>query len=251
MGSLLLRTRKESESGPGDCAGSDAAGEFWGFVGANGAGKSTFLKAISGDHNYTGQIIFHGTELSQWPALERARHVGVLPQSSSLSFAFKAKEVVELGLTPLSLSHKEAQDRVHDTMTLCDCAHLADKFYPQLSGGEQQRVNLARVLVQISQAEKTPVLLLDEALSAQDLGHQHQLLHLVKKLCTEKNILVIGVLHDLNHVLKYCDKALLIHQGQTLQTGPVKEVLCAENIEQCWKYRPEFVITEHGHALIN
>ncbi|WP_068479948.1 MULTISPECIES: heme ABC transporter ATP-binding protein [unclassified Oleiphilus] len=236
----LLRTTHEEFS----------EGEFWAIVGANGAGKSTFLKAISGDNNYTGDILLHGKELRQWDSMERARHVGVLPQSSILSFAFKAKEVVELGLTPLSLSREQAEQVVNECMRRCDCLHLADEYYPQLSGGEQQRVNLARVLVQISQAKQTPILLLDEALSAQDLGHQHQLLEFVTQLCNKQNILIVGVLHDLNHVLKYCDKALLIDQGKAVQKGNVEKVLNAENIERCWRYRAEFITSSEGHKLI-
>ncbi|MCH2159920.1 MAG: heme ABC transporter ATP-binding protein [Oleiphilaceae bacterium] len=237
---LLLETTKEQFN----------EGEFWAVVGANGAGKSTFLKAISGDNSYKGEILLHGKELKQWNAMDRARHVGVLPQSSTLSFAFKAKEVVELGLTPLSLSREQAEKEVEECMRRCDCLHLADSFYPLLSGGEQQRVNLARVLVQISQAKQTPVLLLDEALSAQDLGHQHQLLEFVTQLCKQHNILIVGVLHDLNHVLKYCDKALLIDQGKAVQKGNVADVLNAENIERCWKYKAEFASSSEGYKLI-
>lgn len=226
------------------------AGEFWGIIGANGAGKSSFLKSVAGDYRYSGNILMHGQELQVWPSHLRAQHIGVLPQHSQLSFAFTAKEVVELGLTPLSLHHDQARQLVREMMDLCDCLHLRDDEYPLLSGGEKQRVNLARVLVQISQARETPILLLDEALSAQDLGHQHHLLQLLKSLCRDKRALILGVLHDLNHALQYCDKAMLIHQGVVFETGAPDKVLRPETLKQCWGYEAEFLTNERGTKLI-
>ncbi|WP_068451744.1 MULTISPECIES: ATP-binding cassette domain-containing protein [unclassified Oleiphilus] len=223
---------------------------FWGIVGANGAGKSSFLKAISGDHAYKGEIRFHDIELQEWDSVERARHIGVLPQSSSLTFSFKAQEVVSLGLTPLSLNHHESKKLVRACMQRCDCEHLADAEYPLLSGGEQQRVNLARVLVQISHAERTPLLLLDEALSAQDLGHQHQLLQLIKSLCIEQEMLILAVLHDLNHALKYCDNTMIIHHGQIHSTGFPTQVIDEKALKTCWNYEAEFLSNRQGRAVV-
>ncbi len=223
---------------------------FWGIVGANGAGKSTFLKSISGDQPYKGEINFHGAELRDWDSIKRARHIGVLPQSSSLAFSFKAKEVVSLGLTPLSISHHEGKILVRACMHRCDCEHLADAEYPLLSGGEKQRVNLARVLVQISHAESTPLLLLDEALSAQDLGHQHQLLKLIKNLCIEQEMLILAVLHDLNHALKYCDSTMIIHKGQTHGSGLPKKVLDEQALKTCWNYEAEFLANSQGGTVV-
>lgn len=226
------------------------AGEFWGIIGANGAGKSSFLKAIAGDYPYSGSIVMHHQELQAWPNHLRAQHIGVLPQHSQLSFAFKAREVVELGLIPLSLNQDKSRQLVREMMEVCDCVHLSEADYPVLSGGEKQRVNLARVMVQISQAQETPILLLDEALSAQDLGHQHQLLELITRLCRDKGALVLGVLHDLNHAMKYCDKAMLIHAGTVFETGAPHEVLRPETLRHCWGYEAEFLYNKRGTKLI-
>ena len=215
------------------------AGQFNAIIGPNGAGKSTLLKAISGDIPSSGRINLHGLNLSKWTALERARHVGVLPQSSQLSFPFTAAEVVALGLTPLSLSQREATLGIQQEMKRTDCNHLADKPYPLLSGGEKQRVQLARVLLQLSQATKAPLLLLDEPTSAQDLGQQHSLLTLTRKLCQENSYGVLAIFHDLNQVLHYCDHCYLLNAGELQQQGKPSECLTPQQIESYWGYRPE------------
>lgn len=104
-------------------------------------------------------------------------------------------------------------------MRATDTWQFADRLYPCLSGGERQRVQLARVLLQLSQAERAPLLLLDEPTSAQDLGQQHQLLNLVKSLCQENDFAVISILHDLNQASRYADKVWLLQQGKLVAQG--------------------------------
>jgi iron complex transport system ATP-binding protein len=225
-------------------------GEFCAIAGANGAGKSTLLKCLSGDISYQGDICLHGRPLSSWKRRERACHVAVVPQQITLSFSFTAWEVVELGLTPLSLSRDQSLRLMKNTMDMLNCLHLADKPYPQLSGGEQQRVNLSRVFVQLAQAERPPLLLLDEALSAQDLGQQHALLERIRDYLQSKQAMVIGVLHDLNHVLRYCDTSVLLEHGQCIDQGSVEDVLNQEQIHRCWAYTPEIISTKSGHRVL-
>jgi iron complex transport system ATP-binding protein len=210
-------------------------------IGANGAGKSTLLKAISDDIYASGEIRFHGRALSQWPSLERARHLAVLPQSSQLNFPFKAGEVVALGLTPLSMTQKDARAHIKAEMTRTDCYHLFNKPYPQLSGGEKQRVQMARVLLQLCQATKPPLLLLDEPTSAQDLGQQHSLLTLIKKLCAEQGYASLAILHDLNHVMAYSHQCIMLHGGRLMECGTPIACLTEHNIAQYWGYQAKLV----------
>lgn len=218
-----------------------SSGQFAAVTGPNGAGKSTLLKAISKDVSSSGKIILHNIALDQWSPLERARHVGVLPQNSQLSFPFSASEVVALGLTPLALSQREATLKVQAEMTRTDCLHLAEKPYPQLSGGEKQRVQLARVLLQLSQATKAPLLMLDEPTSAQDLGQQHALLGLSRELCKEKGYACLAILHDLNQVLHYCDHCYVLSEGKLRQQGKPEECLTPQHIASYWGYKPDRV----------
>ena len=225
-------------------------GEFSAVIGANGAGKSTLLKAISGDISATGKIFFHDKLLTQWSPLERARHLAVLPQSSQLNFPFKAGEVVALGLTPLSLSQKEARTQIKTEMKRTDCYHLFDKPYPQLSGGEKQRVQLARVLLQLCQATKPPLLLLDEATSAQDLGQQHSLLKLVRKLCETRGYTSLAIMHDLNHVLAYCHKSIVLDDGQLMEHGQPSACLTEHNLAQYWGYQAKLVKHQNKSVIV-
>lgn len=220
------------------------SGEFNAVIGANGAGKSTLIKAISGDIASSGKILFHGQAITSWSRLERARHVAVLPQSSELSFPFTAEEVVALGLTPLVLNNRESREHIDAKMKQTDCYHLKTKPYPQLSGGEKQRVHLARILLQLCQANKTPLLLLDEPTSAQDLGQQHALLSLVKTLCKEQDYICLAILHDLNLVLEYCEKSILLDNGNLVAYSKTEECLNEDNIKEYWDYSAEILHSE-------
>lgn len=226
------------------------AGQFHALLGPNGAGKTTLLRCISGDLKACGTVQLYGRDLGHWPDRERARHLAVLPQSSQLSFAFTASEVVALGLIPLTLDRATATRQVEETMTLTGCEHLARRPWPALSGGERQRVQLARVLLQLSQAERPPLLLLDEPTSAQDLGHQHGLLQLARDLCHRRGLAVLAVLHDLNQALRYCDECHLLHQGRRILSGPPQSALTETVVERYWQYRPERVTQAGGQVLL-
>lgn len=216
-----------------------SSGETLAILGPNGAGKSTLIKAICGDRKHQGRICLHGRERELWPSDELARHLGVLPQSSQLTFPFLAEEVVALGLIPLKLSRCAADSQIERLMERCDCGHLRGRHFPTLSGGEKQRVQLARVLLQLSQAEYPPLLLLDEPTSAQDLGHQHQLLTLLNELADD-GYGVISILHDLNHTLHYCQRCLVLEAGRKIYDGAPEEVLNPQNVYRVWHYRPAF-----------
>jgi iron complex transport system ATP-binding protein len=221
-----------------------AAGELAAVLGTNGAGKSTLFGVLCGDVRCAGRIELHGRGLQDWPRAARARHLGVLLQQASLSFAFTAEEVVALGLTPLSVGWREGRQRVRALMRRTDTAHLAQRAYPTLSGGERQRVNLARVLLQLSEAESAPLLLLDEPTSAQDLGHQHQLMTLARDLAVAQGFNVVAVLHDLNLALAYADQCLVLAKGEVAALGKPRDVLKPARVEAVWGYRPR--VFEHG-----
>ena len=229
---------------------SAAGGEFSAVLGANGAGKSTLFGVLGGDLDYRGQALLHNRELAAWPRAARARHLGVLPQQTQLSFAFTAAEVVALGLTPLTLGWRDGQRRVREVMKLTDTLHLAARAYPKLSGGERQRVSLARVLVQLSQADTTPLLLLDEPTSAQDLGHQHALLGLARNLAHAQGYAVVAILHDLNQALTYADRCAVLVDGAIAAEGAPAEVLLPDQVERIWGYRPQQVYRGTHCALI-
>lgn len=226
-------------------------GELIAVLGPNGAGKSSLLKALASQwQTDKGDLLLHGKALHEWPRRQRARHVGVLPQSSELTFPFNAREVVAMGATPLSLEAAEIDEQSHYWMQLTDTLSFADRVYTSLSGGERQRVQLARVLLQLSSAEQPPLLLLDEPTSAQDLGQQHQLLTLIRQLSLEQNAGVVAILHDLNQAVRYADKIWLLNEGKMVTSGSPETILQAETVAQIWGYHPEILSSKDGRQVL-
>lgn len=209
-------------------------GQITAVVGPNGAGKSTLLKLLCGDLQPNhGEVWLSGRPLKQWPAIEQARRRAILPQSSALSFPFTALEVVLMGRMP----HCRGLEGAHDykiarlALTKTESLHLQNRLYPTLSGGEQQRVQLARVLAQIWEPlpEGDRFLLLDEPTNNLDLAHQHHTLRLAKKLAYE-GLGVLTILHDLNLAAQYADQVLALKAGRTVAVGPPSQIFTPETI---------------------
>lgn len=222
-------------------------GELVAVVGANGAGKSTLLKILSRDHLPTSGNLFLDQKLiSRFSAVELARRRAVLAQQNTLAFNFSVYELVMMGRYPHFDSQPRTEDRavVDYTLDRTGIRHLATRSVPTLSGGEQQRVHLAKVLAQLMTLEEindpkklirpARYLLLDEPTTGLDLYYQHSLLEVAQDL-KQRGYGVVAILHDLNLVMQYADKVLLLKEGQALAFGPPARVLTAEAILEAFR----------------
>ncbi|QXH63994.1 heme ABC transporter ATP-binding protein [Pseudomonas azerbaijanorientalis] len=226
-------------------------GEVLGVLGPNGAGKSTLLGALCGElPTSEGRVSLDERPLADWPGQERARRLAVLPQSSSLNFAFSVNEVVGMGRLPHASGRVRDGEIVAEALSAADALHLAGRSYLALSGGERQRVHLARVLAQLWPGAEGQTLLLDEPTSMLDPLHQHTILQAVRDFA-ERGAAVLVILHDLNLAARYCDQLLLLQQGLPHAYGPPAQVLTAEALATV--YGLEVLIHQHperGHPLI-
>lgn len=226
-------------------------GEVLGVLGPNGAGKSTLLGALCGElQPDQGQVLLDQRELAQWGGAQRAQRLAVLPQHSTLDFAFRVEEVVGMGRLPHQSGRVRDDEIVLEALQAADAAHLQGRSYLALSGGERQRVHLARVLAQLWPGQVGQTLLLDEPTSALDPLHQHITLQAIRAFA-DRGVAVLVILHDLNLAARYCDRVLLLQGGsphaldtpeQVLRPEPLKAVFGLEVLVQSHP--------ERGHTLI-
>ncbi len=212
-------------------------GEVMVIIGPNGAGKSTLLRILSGEmHPDTGSAIINGTDIRALSASELACQRSLMPQHASLTFPFKVKDVVAMGREPFRHESDFEADNtaIAWSMAATDVTALAARSYTRLSGGEQQRVQLARVLAQSWRQAGTTTpryLLLDEPTASLDLAHQHATLHLAKELA-QQGVGVVAVVHDLNLAALYADRVAVLSHGQLAALGSPEDVLLPEMIQE-------------------
>jgi iron complex transport system ATP-binding protein len=206
-------------------------GEVVAVVGPNGAGKSTLLKVAAGERAPSaGRATLDGRPLAARSPEHLAIRRAVLPQQSALAFGFTAFEVAMLGRTPHAATRDGHEAAAWRALERAGVAHLAERRYPTLSGGEQQRVHLARALAQLDgpaapDAPRAPrYLLLDEPTASLDLAHQHAVLALARAHA-EAGGGVLVVLHDLNLAAQYADRLAVLRGGRLLAEGRPAEVL--------------------------
>ncbi|PWC10472.1 heme ABC transporter ATP-binding protein [Brenneria corticis] len=204
-------------------------GEIVAIIGPNGAGKSTLLRLLTGYVTpHQGECLLAGKPLSHWAPDALAKTRAVMRQHSGLAFSFSVRDVVAMGRSPYGRDRRN-DDVIRRVMEQTGCWDLANRDYRHLSGGEQQRVQLARVLAQLWHPQPTPGwLFLDEPTSALDLYHQQHLLRLLKQLTRQQPLAVCCVLHDLNLAALYADRILLLHQGKLVAQGSPHQVLQTE-----------------------
>lgn len=209
-------------------------GEFVAILGPNGAGKTSLFRVLTREYSFfEGQVSLNGRSYTDWQPQQIALQLGVLPQASSLNFPFSAYEVVLLGRLPHSTGRVRDQQIAHQALAAVDASHLADASYLSLSGGEKQRVQLARVLAQIWQQTdigEARYLLLDEPTSALDLAHQHMILQRARGLSRE-GLGVVAILHDLNLAAEYADRLVMLKEGEIYTQGAVQTVLTPQRIQ--------------------
>ncbi|NMM89151.1 heme ABC transporter ATP-binding protein [Rhodococcus sp. SRB_17] len=223
-------------------------GEVLVLVGPNGAGKSTLLAALAGDQPViSGRVEVEGTDLNSWSAIDMARRRAVLPQKHTIGFSFTALQVVTMGRAPWAGTGREDRDgdAVAAAMKTCDVEAFAHRPFAALSGGEQARVALARVL-----AQETSTVLLDEPTAALDLGHQEAVMSLARARAAEGGAVVV-VLHDLALAAAYADRIVVLENGSIAADGSPESVLREDLLTRVYGYPVE--VFEHpktGAALV-
>jgi len=223
-------------------------GEMLGVLGANGAGKSTLLSTLAGELaidpalHLRCPVTVNGRDIVQLPVAELARLRAVLPQKPGLSFDLGVDEVISMGLYPFpDLSPLRCRELLDTAIAQADIEPLWNRRYPELSGGEQQRVQFARVLVQVLAARRDGghgcYLLLDEPSSSLDPAHQHGLLRAARAVAGDAAAGVLIVLHDANLAALYCDRLALLADGGVLACGRPCEVLRPDLLQQVYGAR--------------
>lgn len=200
-------------------------GELVALTGPNGSGKSTLLKLIARVYKpHSGEIRFDERSLSEWPAKEYARQVGYLPQDPDPVFPMRARDVVITGRAPYlgRFAWESDADRAEaaHALSLCDAAHLADRYLDEMSGGERKRVFLARVL-----AGTPRLILLDEPLAALDLSHVQQFSRLLRDVVDRTGCTVVFAAHELNWAAAHSDRMVVMQRGALALDGTPAEVM--------------------------
>ncbi|WP_417686750.1 heme ABC transporter ATP-binding protein [Roseibium sp.] len=217
------------------------AGKVHTIIGPNGSGKSTLLKAISGELRYAGSITLAGHGIAESSTRTLANIRGVLPQHSALSFPLTVAEVVNLGILKHAgtLSQADRHQRILDALCLVDLKGFETRTYQTLSGGEQQRVQLARVLCQVWEpvaAHGTPRwLFLDEPVSSLDIKHQMQIMDVARGFARRGGG-VLAIMHDLNLTGAYADTVTVLRRGKILAHGSVEDVYRDEILSAAYDY---------------
>lgn len=224
-------------------------GEVLGLLGRNGSGKTTLIRVVTRVlRPDAGEVLLNGQPLEAYSRRELALAIGVVPQETTVPFAFRALEVVLMGRAPHLglLGFETSQDLAcaAQAMERVGIAHLAERPVTRLSGGERQLVVLARAL-----AQDSPILLLDEPTAFLDLRHRLEVLSLVRELARAgRSALVVS--HDLGLAARFCDRLALLGDGEILAQGPPSEVLTPANLRRAFEIESEVVIGPEGVPLV-
>ena len=213
-------------------------GAMVGVLGPNGSGKTTLLKILSGVLSTHDEVKLNCRNIGNYDRLELSRLFAVVPQENAVNFPYTVTEIVLMGRashhSSLALEGKKDLEVARKSMELTETLSLADRYLHELSGGEKQRVVIARAL-----AQEPEILLLDEPSAFLDLRHQVQTLELMRRLNRERELTIIAAMHDLNLAALFFPRLLMLKDGKIYRDGTAKEVLTEETIEEVYGIRVE------------
>ncbi|MGV2977395.1 heme ABC transporter ATP-binding protein [Roseibium alexandrii] len=229
------------------------AGELLAIIGPSGSGKTTLLKAITGERPYSGSIQLGGHEVASLAPEAQALARGVLPQASHLSFPLTVSEVIGLGILDRRQGRLARAHRIAEALALVGLPGFEARTYQDLSGGEQQRAHLARVVCQVWDpvaADGTPRwLFLDEPVSSLDIKHQYQIMKLAKDYARRGGG-VIAVMHDLNLTAAFADKILVMKNGAKVRHGSLEDVFSEKTLTPTFEMPLEITRSKEGRFQV-
>jgi iron complex transport system ATP-binding protein len=234
-----------------------APGELHLIIGPNGAGKSTVIKLLSRLlRPQIGTIEYEGSDVFQTSEAELAKRRAVLSQAIEIAFPLTVREVVMMGRYPHFGGQPGKNDEliVDELMEVFEVTEFSRRNYQTLSGGERQRVNFARVLAQLwradsnqnKQQEACRYLFLDEPLTFLDIRHQIEFMKKVREFARARDIVAVGVVHDLNLAARFSDRLVLLNQGRMVASGTPAAVLTSERIMETFGIKPTFATVEQS-----
>ena len=221
--------------------------QFVSIIGPNGVGKSTLIHCLNKILNPTkGTVMIDGEDISKKSLKEMALKIGYVPYTTSDSVPLSVVDTVLMGRNPHSKfgSMEEDLKKVYDILVELHIDDLALRPFNELSAGQHQKVALARGLVQ-----EPEILLLDEPTSNLDIHHQLEVTKILKKMSTEKSILVIMISHDLNIAAKYADNMILLHKGGIYAVGHPSDVITTDSLKKVYGVEAE-IVDDHGHPHV-
>jgi len=217
-------------------------GKITGIIGPNGSGKTTLIKNLSRVLSPdSGSITVLGKALSEYRQKELALITGLVFQEKESDFQFSVFEIVMMGRYPYKKKFETENERdncrVFEALEKTQTLHLKDRRFNELSGGEKQRVMIARAL-----AQEPKILILDEPIAHLDIHHQVEILNLVRRLVKEKAMSVLVILHDLNFAYGFCDEVVLLKSGEVFKQGVPQQVITKENIKSVYNANIEIIL---------
>ena len=209
-------------------------GKFSVILGPNGAGKSTLLKSIIGYiTSKSGNILIEEKAVSNWDKIDLAKKISLIPQHYNFSFNYTVEELVIMGRFPYLgywQNYSENDKKmVENTLKQLDLYKMKDKYFNKLSGGEKQRVSIARALVQ-----DTDIILMDEAFVNLDINHQLEIMQILVKINKKQGKTIILVSHNINLAAEYCDEIFFIKNGKLVAQGTADKVITADILKKIY-----------------
>ena len=224
-------------------------GDFCAIVGPNGSGKTTLLKLMTGLlQPQGGSVQVGGQPLNSLSAMEKARLMAYVAQRQDVVFDFSVFDTVLMGRNPHQSRWETASSHdmevVERVLQLTGLTDYRSRMLTELSGGEVQRVMIARAM-----AQQTPVILLDEPLSNLDITYQFEVMDILQNLNKQNNTTVVIILHDLSFVKKYAHKVLMLQKGALKHFGSVNDTLTEEYVREVFSLSPNYHLDENGHVF--
>lgn len=225
-------------------------GKFYTILGQNGSGKTTFLKNIVGIlENESSQICIDGKNLREYSKKDIAKKIALVSQQEDINFNFTVEEVVSMGRNPyiefLKTESEKDKEIIKKAMKIANIEYLSNRYITELSGGEKQRVILARAI-----AQDTKILILDEPTSNIDIKNQIEILDTIKKLQLDKKITIIAVFHDINIGIRYSDKIIFMKNKTIYKAGSIKDVITEKNIKEVYDIEMEIIKVDDKRSFI-
>lgn len=224
-------------------------GNFISIIGPNGSGKSTLLKTLNQLYSPSaGSILIDGTNINILKKKELARKIALVPQDTLIDYDFTVEDIVLMGRHPYKGRFQKENEKdykiVNEVLKMTNTFHLKDRIITEISGGERQRVIIAKAL-----AQKPSIILLDEPTSHLDINHQIEILNLLKRLNEEMGTTIVIVIHDVNLASRYSNEIIMLNEGEILEMGSPEKVITKKNIEIAYDLKVEIEKNKYTNRL--